>query len=63
MRISRKLLPIALELMGIAAIGIGIGVEIAAHADAGWVLVTTGSLLVAAGGIIWGKFMHRGGQD
>ena len=60
---SKKLLPIVLELLGIAAIGTGIGVEVAAHADVGWVLVTTGSLLVAAGGIIWGKFMRRGGQD
>ena len=58
---SKKLLPITLELMGIAAIGTGIGVEIAAHADTGWVLVTTGSCLVAIGGIIWGKFMRRGG--
>ncbi len=59
---SRKLLPIALELMGIAAIGAGIGVEVATHAEIGWVLVTTGSLLVAAGGVIWGKFM-RGGKE
>ena len=57
---NKKLLPIALELMGIAAIGAGIGVEIAAHADIGWVLVTAGSLLVAAGGIIWGKFICGG---
>ena len=59
---SKRLLPITLELMGIAAIGTGIGVEIAAHADIGWVLVTAGSLLVAAGGIIWGKFM-RGSKE
>ena len=58
---SKKLLPITLELMGIAAIGAGIGVEIAAHAHIGWVLVTTGSCLVAVGGVIWGKFM-RGGR-
>ena len=59
---TKKVLPIALELMGITAIGAGIGVEIAAHADIGWVLVTAGSLVVAAGGIIWGKFM-RGGKE
>lgn len=59
---SKKLLPIVLELMGIAAIGTGIGVEIATHAETGWVLVTTGSLLVAAGGVIYGKFVW-GGQD
>ena len=57
---NRKLVPIALELVGIAAIGVGIGVELAAHADIGWVVVTTGSCLVAIGGVIWGKFMRKG---
>ena len=40
---NRKLVPIALELVGIAAIGVGIGVELATHADVGWTIVTTGS--------------------
>ncbi len=56
---SKKLLPVALEITGIAAIGVGIGVELATHADIGWALVTSGSCLVAIGGVIWGKFMHR----
>ena len=59
---SKRLLPTTLELMGIAAIGAGIGVEIAEHAHIGWVLVTAGSLVVAVGGIIWGKFM-RGSKE
>ncbi len=53
------LFPIILEVIGIAAIGVGIGVELAAHADIGWATVTTGSCLVAIGGVIWGKFMRR----
>ncbi|MDP2731475.1 MAG: hypothetical protein Q8O55_13500 [Dehalococcoidales bacterium] len=57
---NRKLLPVALELVGIAAIGVGIGVELATHADIGWALVTTGSCLVAVGGVIWGKFTRKG---
>jgi len=57
---SRKLLPVALELVGIATIGVGIGVELATHADIGWALVTTGSCLVAVGGVIWGKFTRKG---
>ena len=57
---NRKLLPVALELAGIAAIGVGIGVELATHADIGWALVTTGSCLVAIGGVIWGKFTRKG---
>lgn len=57
---NRKLLPVALELVGIATIGVGIGVELATHADIGWGLVTTGSCLVAVGGVIWGKFTRKG---
>ncbi len=57
---NRKILPVALELVGIATIGVGIGVELAAHADIGWALVTTGSCLVAVGGVIWGKFTRKG---
>ena len=57
---NRKLVPIALELVGIAAIGVGIGVELATHADVGWTIVTTGSCMVAVGGVIWGKFVRKG---
>ncbi len=56
-----KLLPIIIEVVGVAAIGIGIGVELATHADIGWAIVTIGSCLVAIGGVIWGKFI-RGGR-
>ena len=56
---NRKLLPVALELVGIVTIGVGIGVELATHADIGWALVTTGSCLVAVGGVIWGKFIRK----
>ena len=57
---NRKLIPITIELVGIATIGVGIGVELATHADIGWGLVTTGSCLIAVGGIIWGKFTRKG---
>lgn len=50
------LLAIIIELVGIAAVGTGIGIEIATHADIGWATVTIGSCLVAIGGVIWGKF-------
>lgn len=56
-----KMLAITIELVGIAVIGAGIGVELATHADIGWVTITIGSCFVAIGGIIWGKFM-RGGR-
>ncbi|GAI70873.1 unnamed protein product, partial [marine sediment metagenome] len=45
-----KLAAITLELLGIAAIGAGIGVELVAAADIGLVVITIGSCLVAAGG-------------
>ena len=57
---NRKIIPITIELVGIATIGVGIGVELATHADIGWALVTTGSCLVAVGGVIWGKFTRKG---
>lgn len=55
----KTLLPVTLEIVGVAAIGVGIGVELAAHADIGWTMMSIGSCLVAIGGVIWGKFMRR----
>ena len=57
---NKKLLPVTLEVVGVAAIGVGIGVELATHADIGWTVVTSGSCLIAIGGVIWGKFTHKG---
>lgn len=53
---EEKILPLLIELTGIATIGVGVGVELATHADIGWVVVTIGSCVVAIGGVIWGKF-------
>jgi hypothetical protein len=58
---GKRILPVALEVAGITAITVGIGVELTAHADVGWVIVTSGSCLIASGSIIWGKFMRKGG--
>ena len=58
----KKMLPILIELAGIAAIGAGIGIELATHADIGWVVVTIGSCVVAIGGVIWGKFINGNGE-
>ena len=54
----KKLLPIGLELIGIAVIGSGIGLEIALGGSIYLIMITTGSCMVAAGGVIWGKFMR-----
>ena len=54
---KRKLIPIVIELVGIFTVGIGIGLELAFGGDAYLVVITVGSLLIATGGVIWGKFM------
>ena len=54
-----RLLAVTLEIVGIAAIGAGIGVELITGADIGLVVITIGSCLVASGGVIWGKFIRR----
>jgi len=59
---KRKLIPVVIELTGISAIGAGIGVELANHADIGWAMMTIGSCLVAIGGVIWGKFIRQDGR-
>jgi len=56
----RKILTIILELIGIIAISCGIGIELDSGAEIGYVIITVGSLFVAAGGIIWGKFIKGG---
>ena len=50
---------VILELVGIGAIGAGIGIELGTGAEIGYLIITTGSLLVATGGIIWGKFIRK----
>ncbi len=58
---KRKLIPIVIELVGISTIGAGIGLELAQGGSIYLIIITTGSCLVALGGIVWGKFM-RGGK-
>ena len=57
----RHLIPILVELVGISVVGVGIGLEIALGGQVYLIMITTGSCLIAAGGVIWGKFM-RGGK-
>ena len=56
---KRHLIPIIVELAGISVVGIGIGLEIALGGAIYLVTITIGSLLIATGGIIWGKFMRK----
>ena len=52
------MIPIIIELVGISVVGVGIGLELAVGGHIYFAVITTGSLLVAAGGIVWGKFMR-----
>ena len=53
----RRLIPITIELVGISVVGVGIGLELSLGGAVYLVMITGGSLLVAMGGVIWGKFM------
>ncbi len=52
-------LALLLELVGLAAIGCGLGVEVAMEAHFGFIFISVGSVFVATGGIVWGKFMRQ----
>jgi hypothetical protein len=54
----KHLIPIVIELIGITTVGMGIGLEIALGGQVYLVMITTGSLLIALGGVIWGKFIR-----
>ena len=56
---SRILVSVMIEMIGIAAIGVGIGVEIAYGADWGYIILTVGSVMVAGGGILYAKLLRK----
>lgn len=57
---KKHLIPITIELVGISVVGAGIGLELAFGGEVYLVMITGGSLLVATGGILWGKFVKGG---
>ena len=54
-----KVLAIALEAVGMCIVLGGIVVEVSMHADAGFVAITAGSLIVMGGGLLWAKIIGR----
>jgi hypothetical protein len=52
-------LAIALESVGIIAIIAGIVVEYIMQADLVFVAITGGSVIIAAGGLLWSKLIKR----
>jgi hypothetical protein len=53
------ILPLMLELIALAVVSCGIGIELSEHAHYGLVMITSGSVTGMIGGIVWGKFMRR----
>lgn len=53
------LLAVVLEVVGIATVGIGLGVEVALGGAIYFAVITLGSLLVAIGGVVFAKFVRR----
>ena len=58
MRLS-KTLAIALETVGCVVVLTGIIIEVSLRAPLGYVLITSGALLVAFGGMIFAKLMRK----
>ena len=49
-------IPTIVELTGIALMCVGLGYEMAYHADLGYIIMTSGSILIAGGGVLYAKF-------
>ena len=54
-RRTTRLLAAGIECVGIVVTGVGIGCELAFGGDFHLVVITVGSCLVSAGGLIWAK--------
>ena len=47
---------VVLEVIGVIIAGVGIGIEVVMRAHIGFVLISGGSLILAAGSLIFAKF-------
>jgi len=54
-----RLVAIVVEVIGIATVAVGIGLEMAFRADWGYIILGIGSTLVAGGAMIYAKFYKR----
>ncbi len=52
-------LAIALETIGVVAIIAGIAVESVMKAEIGFIIITGGSVVIAAGALLWAKLIKR----
>ncbi len=56
-----KVLAVALEAVGMCIVLVGIVIEVSYQAHIGFVLITSGSVVIAGGGMIFAKLV-RGGK-
>ena len=49
-------IPTIIELVGIVLMSAGLGYEMAYHADLGYIILTSGSIITAFGGVLYAKF-------
>ena len=54
-----KILAIALEAVGISAVILGIAIETTMHAQIGFIIITSGSVLIAGGGLLFAKIIRK----
>ena len=54
----KRVLP-AMDLIGVIVVATGCGIEIATHADVGYQLITSGSIIVAGGSFLWAKVYKK----
>lgn len=53
-----KLLAVIVEVVGVSIVSVGIGIEIIAGAEIGFTVITGGSLVIAAGSLIYAKLIR-----
>lgn len=55
-----KVIAALIEMVGISVTSIGVGYEAAYKADLGYLIVTMGSVIIAMGGLLYAKVVHKG---
>ena len=53
------LVSVVTEILGIMVVALGVGIEIAYRAHIGYILITGGAVITAAGGLLFAKVVRR----
>jgi hypothetical protein len=52
---TERMVCVMVEITGICGVCVGIGIELAYKADIGYIAITSGSLILAIGGLVFAK--------